>query len=127
VLAELGYEPIEVRDPIAAVPILASAQAIDLLISDVGLPGMSGRELAELARMHRPDLPILLITGYAENAAIRGAYLGANMSMITKPFDLKVLAAKVNELINASAPERSGGASLTSLPRGGRERHQDSA
>jgi DNA-binding response OmpR family regulator len=92
-----------VRDPTAAMPILASAQAIDLLISDIGLPGMSGRELAELARIHRPDLPILLITGYAENAANRGAYLGANMSMITKPFDLKVLAAKVSELINASA------------------------
>ena len=110
VLRELGYDPIEVRDPIAAVPILASAQAIDLLISDVGLPGMSGRELAELARMHRPDLPILLITGYAENAAIRGAYLGANMSMITKPFDLKVLAAKVSDLINGSAVERNAAA-----------------
>jgi signal transduction histidine kinase/ActR/RegA family two-component response regulator len=106
VLVELGYHPIEVRDPIAAVPILASKQAIDLMISDVGLPGMSGRELAELARLHRPDLPILLITGYAENAAIRGAYLGANMSMITKPFDLKVLAAKIKELINASEAER---------------------
>ncbi|HET9449200.1 MAG TPA: ATP-binding protein [Steroidobacteraceae bacterium] len=105
-LVELGYHPVEVRDPIAAVPILASTQAIDLMISDVGLPGMSGRQLAELARLHRPDLPILLITGYAENAAIRGAYLGANMSMITKPFDLKVLAAKISELINA--PEAAG-------------------
>ena len=115
VLAELGYRPVEVRDPIAAVPILASTQAIDLMISDVGLPGMSGRELAELARLHRPDLPILLITGYAENAAIRGAYLGANMSMITKPFDLKVLAAKISELINASEAERGASARVVPL------------
>jgi CheY-like chemotaxis protein len=55
--------------------------------------------LAETARAHRPDLPILFITGYAENAAIRSDFVGANMAMVTKPFSLDELAAKVSEMI----------------------------
>jgi CheY-like chemotaxis protein len=69
VLQELGYFPIEAAEPESALPILASDQRIDLMISDVGLPGMNGRQLAEVARKHRPKLPILFITGYAEMAA----------------------------------------------------------
>jgi CheY-like chemotaxis protein len=72
------------------------------MISDVGLPGMNGRELAEIARTHRPELPILFITGYAENAAIRAGFLGTNMSMLTKPFRLDDLAAKISEMMGAS-------------------------
>jgi CheY-like chemotaxis protein len=69
------------------------------MISDVGLPGMNGRELAETARAHRPDMPILFITGYAENAAIRAGFLSSNMAMVTKPFSLDELAAKVSQMI----------------------------
>ena len=76
VLQELGYFPIEAAEPETALPILASDQRIDLMISDVGLPGMNGRQLAEVARKHRPQLPILFITGYAENAAIRAGLPG---------------------------------------------------
>jgi signal transduction histidine kinase len=99
VLEELHYQTVEFADPLAAIPYLASPERIDLMISDVGLPGMNGRELAETARAHRPDLPILFITGYAENAAIRSGFLGANMSMVTKPFAFGDLAAKVSEMI----------------------------
>jgi signal transduction histidine kinase len=99
VLEELRYQAVEFADPFAAVPYLASGERIDLMISDVGLPGMNGRELAETARAHRPGLPILFITGYAENAAIRSGFLGANMSMVTKPFSLDELAAKVSQMI----------------------------
>ncbi len=102
VLEELEYHAVEFADPLAAVPYLASGARIDLMISDVGLPGMNGRELAETARAHRPDLPILFITGYAENAAIRSGFLGANMAMITKPFSLEELAAKVSQMIAPS-------------------------
>jgi hypothetical protein len=98
VLQELGYYPIEAAEPEAALPILASDQRIDLLISDVGLPGMNGRQLAEVARKHRPKLPILFITGYAENAAIRAGFLGSNMAMIMKPFAIDSLAAKIGEM-----------------------------
>lgn len=103
VLEELGYLPVEAAEPHAAIPILASAMPFDLLISDVGLPGMNGRELAEIARSHRPHLPILFITGYAENATIRADFLGAKMSMVAKPFRLEELAAKINEMVAVSA------------------------
>ena len=99
VLQELQYDAVEFADPLAAVSCLASEERIDLMISDVGLPGMNGRELAETAREHRPDLPILFITGYAENAAIRAGFLGANMAMVAKPFSLDDLAAKVSQLV----------------------------
>jgi signal transduction histidine kinase len=101
VLEELRYQAVEFADPLAAVPYLASGERIDLMISDVGLPGMNGRELAETARAHRPDLPILFITGYAENAAIRSGFLGANMSMVTKPFSLDELAARVSKMVTS--------------------------
>jgi CheY-like chemotaxis protein len=104
VLEDLGYRAVEVSDPQAAIAILNSHSAIDLLISDVGLPGMNGRQLAEVARDRRPDLPILFITGYAENAAIRAGFLGSNMAMIGKPFALDTLAAKIGEMM----PEASG-------------------
>ena len=99
VLEELHYEAIEVADPIAAIPLLASDARIDLMISDVGMPGMNGRELADVARGHRPDLPVLFITGYAEHATIRAGFLGTGMTMITKPFTLEGLATKISELV----------------------------
>ncbi|HSX61856.1 MAG TPA: ATP-binding protein [Tahibacter sp.] len=99
VLEQLGYVAIEASEALVAIPVLASARRIDLMISDVGLPGMNGRELAEVARKHRPDLPILFATGYAENAAIRASFLGSNMAMITKPFTIELLAAKIGEML----------------------------
>jgi PAS domain S-box-containing protein len=99
VLNELSYRAIEAEDAVTAIPILQSDQPIDLMVSDVGLPGMNGRQLAEVARQHRPDLPILFVTGYAENAAIRAGFLGTNMTMITKPFALEHLARKISDLM----------------------------
>ncbi len=99
VLLELRYQSVEFADPHAAIPALSSDDRIDLMITDVGLPGMNGRELAEIARRHRPALPILFITGYAENAAIRAGFLGSNMAMLGKPFSLDALAAKVSGMI----------------------------
>ncbi|PWQ87274.1 hybrid sensor histidine kinase/response regulator, partial [Enterococcus faecium] len=66
--------------------VLRSAQPVDLLITDVGLPGMNGRQLAEIARSLRPRLPVLFITGYAETAMAREGFLGAGMHLICKPF-----------------------------------------
>ena len=104
VLEEMRYQAVEFAEPLAAMTYLASGERIDLMISDVGLPGMNGRELAETARAHRPNLPILLITGYAENSAIRSEFLNTNMSMVTKPFSLDELAAKVSQMITTPAP-----------------------
>ncbi len=99
VLEELHYEAIEIGDPSAALSLLGSHERIDLLISDIGMPGMNGRELADVARLHRPDLPILFITGYAEQAQVRGQFLDPGMSMITKPFSLSALSERINALI----------------------------
>nr|WP_251030689.1 MULTISPECIES: response regulator [Pseudomonas] len=99
VLTELGYAFVEAADADGAVPILQSGQRIDLLISDVGLPGMNGRQLAEIGRQLRPDLRVLFITGYAEHAAVRGGFLDPGMQMITKPFTFDLLTAKVREMI----------------------------
>jgi CheY-like chemotaxis protein len=99
VLEELGYRAIEAADAQAAIEHLGSGKIFDLMISDVGLPGMNGRQLAEIARQHFPDLPILFVTGYAENAAIRAGFLGTNMAMVTKPFQMEDLAAKIGEML----------------------------
>ena len=99
VLEELSYGPIVIADPAEALPLLASDAQIDLLISDVGMPGMNGRELADFARRHRADLPILFVTGYAEQATLRADFLGRNIAMITKPFSLDELARRVRELL----------------------------
>ena len=101
VLSELGYAFVEAADADSAVPILDSAQRIDLMISDVGLPGMNGRQLAEIGRQYRPELKVLFITGYAEHAAVRGGFLDPGMQMITKPFTFDLLTAKVREMIRA--------------------------
>ncbi|WP_456020958.1 ATP-binding protein [Pseudomonas protegens] len=101
VLGELGYAFVEASDADSAVPILNSTQRIDLLISDVGLPGMNGRQLAEVGRQYRPGLKVLFITGYAEHAAVRGGFLDSGMQMITKPFTFDLLTAKVREMIKS--------------------------
>ena len=104
VLSELGYAFVEAADADSAVPILDSPQRIDLMISDVGLPGMNGRQLAEIGRQYRPELKVLFITGYAEHAAVRGGFLDPGMQMITKPFTFDLLTAKVREMIRISPP-----------------------
>jgi PAS domain S-box-containing protein len=100
VLADLSYEAVEASNADAAIPIIASPRAIDLLISDVGLPGMNGRQLAEVARQHRPELPVIFVTGYAQNATAKAEFLGSNMAMIGKPFAVEVLAEKISDMIS---------------------------
>jgi len=72
---------------------------IGLLISDVGLPRMNCRQLAEIARTLRPHLPVLFITGYAETAMAREGFLAPGMQLICKPFELKQLQAKVAKML----------------------------
>ncbi len=102
VLRDLGYHPLEATRAAEAIPILESSVKIDLLISDVGLPGMNGRQLAEVARASRGALKILFITGYAASARNRGDFLGEGMAMMSKPFDLGALARKVEEMLSVT-------------------------
>jgi PAS domain S-box-containing protein len=99
VLAELGYACLEATDGQAALPIITSDTRLNLLITDVGLPGLNGRQLAEIAKQHRPDLKVLLVTGYAHHAAVRSKFLGPGMDMVIKPFALDTLAVKIRSMI----------------------------
>jgi PAS domain S-box-containing protein len=98
-LEELGYTVTTARDATSAVPHFSSLEHIDLLISDVGLPGMNGRQLAELMRVEHPSVPVLFMTGYAESAAVQSEFLGENMAIITKPFALDDFGRAVREAL----------------------------
>jgi DNA-binding response OmpR family regulator len=100
VLADLGYDVLLATDARPAIPILQSDRRIDLLMSDVMLPHINGRKLAEIGRASRPGLKVLFVTGYAANAVVRGAFLEPGMDMLTKPFALDVLAAKVRAMLD---------------------------
>jgi signal transduction histidine kinase len=99
VLKELGYNVLLASDARPAIPILQSDRRIDLMMSDVVLPHINGRKLAEIARGLRPDLKVLFVTGYAENATYRGDFLDSGMDMLTKPFAIDALGAKVRAMI----------------------------
>lgn len=100
VLEEAGYIPLEAHDGQSGLKVLQSDRKIDLLITDVGLPGgMNGRQVADAARLTRPNLKILFVTGYAENAAVGNGHLEHGMEVITKPFVMTELAAKITEII----------------------------
>jgi PAS domain S-box-containing protein len=96
-----GYRALEAIDGPAGLKILSSDQRIDLLITDVGLPGMNGRQVADHAREIRPELKILFITGYAESVAISDGFLQPGMELITKPFDLDHLAWRIQGMISS--------------------------
>ncbi len=100
VLGMLGYHALEAAEGNAAVKILESNERIDLLISDVGLPGMNGRQLADIARQQRPGLKVLFMTGYAEQAASSG-FLDTGMDMVSKPFSIDHLANRVRDMLTS--------------------------
>jgi CheY-like chemotaxis protein len=98
-LAELGYQGLEAGDGNSALAILESTRRIDLLISDIGLPGLNGTQLAEAARARRADLKVLFMTGYAESSALKQGLPHPAMGLITKPFDMEVMAARIREML----------------------------
>ncbi|RDJ20857.1 PAS domain S-box protein [Bosea caraganae] len=99
VLRDLGYSAIEAVNADLAIEKLRQNDHFDLMISDVGLPGMNGRQLAEVARDIHPGLKVLFITGYAANAINKNEFLADGMDMISKPFDLEQLARKIREML----------------------------
>jgi PAS domain S-box-containing protein len=99
-LHDQGYRVLEATDGPSGLRILRLNERIDLLVTDVGLPGMNGRQLADQARETRPGLKILFITGYAENVAIADGFLQPGMEMITKPFDLDNLSRRIREMVS---------------------------
>lgn len=99
VLQDLGYRVHLAENGQQALDMLDRLGTLDLLITDVGLPGLNGRQLAEIVQQHRPGLPVLFISGYAENAATRSEFLGHRMRLMTKPFTLESLAETVSSVL----------------------------
>jgi CheY-like chemotaxis protein len=104
VLHQLGYTALEAVDGKAGLAILESNEAIRLLISDIGLPGMDGRALADAARERRPELMVLLTTGYASDASASEGF-AAGMELITKPFTVEALASRLRKILGDTPVE----------------------
>ena len=104
VLGDLGYDALEAADGAGGMAILRTDVRIDLLVTDVGLPGgMNGRQVADAARELRPGLKVLFITGYAENAVLSHGHLDPGMHILTKPFAIDALAERMRSLIEGRA------------------------
>jgi PAS domain S-box-containing protein len=100
VLTELGYEALEAIDGASALKVIDTEIKLDLLITDVGLPGgMNGRQVADAARDRQPDLKIMFVTGYAENAVVGNGHLDAGMHVLTKPFPIEELGRRIKEVL----------------------------
>ena len=108
VLNDLGYRALQAADGPAGLKLLRASERIDLLVTDVGLPGMNGRQVAEAARELHADLKVLFITGYSENAALANGFLAPGMEMMTKPFAVEALAARIREMIGGMVGEGVG-------------------
>jgi DNA-binding response OmpR family regulator len=95
----MGLRVLQAVDGPSGLRVLESTARIDLLVSDVGLPAMNGRQMAQEGRRTRPNLPVLFITGYAENAALSG-FLEPGMELITKPFSVEALVSRVRAMLD---------------------------
>ena len=100
ILDELGYQVVQAAEAEAALSILASDQRIDLLFTDVVLPGKSGRVVADAAAELRPGLKVLFTTGYSRNAIVHHGRLDAGVQLISKPFTFEQLATRVRDLLD---------------------------
>lgn len=99
-LSDAGYHCTEAEDVEAALRALRGDSSIHLLLTDVGLPGMNGRQLAEAARAWRPSLPILFMTGYAESTLTSDELLDEGMDILIKPFEIEQLLSKVRSMLD---------------------------
>jgi CheY-like chemotaxis protein len=99
VLSDLGYQALEAGDGQSGLAILQSPQRIDLLVTDIGLPGLNGRQMVDAARKTRQDLKILFMTGYSQDAANASGFLEPGMAMMTKPFGMGAMANRIRTMI----------------------------
>jgi len=118
ILQDLGFGWIEAADSATGLKMLQSDARIDLLVTDVGLPGgMNGRQMADAGRAVRPGLQVLFITGYAENAVLNNGYLDPGMAVLTKPFSMEAMAARIRSMAEAGAVEAVGSSAGSRHPR----------
>lgn len=98
-LRDCGFYVVEAASGTAAMALLSGAVHFDLLVSDVGLPGPNGRQVADYALENLPAIKVILMTGYAEQAAMNPQFLGARMDLLVKPFDAQALVSKVHKVM----------------------------
>ena len=103
-LGDLGYRVVQARDSGEALRQLDAYPGIDMLFTDVGLPGgLNGRQLADRAAQARPDLKVLFTSGYARNAIVHGGRLDEGVALISKPFTADALAVKIRQILDKSS------------------------
>jgi CheY-like chemotaxis protein len=100
VLRELGYQVLEAPEGGRALEVLKTRQDVQLLFTDVVLPGLNGRQLADEALRVRPDLKVLFTTGYTRNAIVHNGQLDQGVDLISKPFTFAALATKVRQILD---------------------------
>jgi len=106
-LRELGYVVVQAADASQALTVLEMQPTVDLMFTDIVMPGMNGRRLADIARETRPNLKVLYTTGYTRNAIVHNGVLDPGVAFLPKPFTLEQLARKVREVLDgadANAP-----------------------
>jgi two-component system cell cycle sensor histidine kinase/response regulator CckA len=100
-LESLGYEVLQVSNAKAALDLVENTRAkIDLIFTDVIMPGMSGRELVEALRMRDPGLKVLFQSGYTDDMVIGHGVLHAEVAFLQKPFTVDALAKKIRERLD---------------------------
>ena len=112
-LVELGMRVLTAADGEAGLELVLGTSGIDLLVTDVGLPALNGRQLADAARAAHPGLKVLLMTGYAESAAHDRGFLEQGMELIVKPFSLDALGERVQHMLAEPRDAVPGGAGST--------------
>ena len=101
-LRELGYGVLEASDGPGALRIVEGRSDVDLLFTDIGLPGgLNGRELADKARLQMPQLKVLFTSGYARSAIVHQGRLDPGVELLSKPFTLAQLSAKIRQILNS--------------------------
>jgi len=103
-LRDLGYQVVEAETGEAALAMLGEGISVDVLFTDVVLPGISGAVLAERARTERPGLKVLFTTGYARNAIVHHGRLDPGVELLSKPFTYSELAQRIRDLIDQRQP-----------------------
>ncbi len=101
-LRELGYQVLEADGAAKALEILSAQPSISLLFTDVVMPDVNGKKLADEARRRRPDLKVLFTTGYTRNAIVHNGTLDAGVEMIGKPFTIEELAVKIRQVLDGA-------------------------
>ena len=106
-LREIGYTAIGATSPAEALAILTRQPEVSLLFTDIVMPDMTGRQLADAALKLRPDLPILFTTGYTRNAVVHNGVIDVGVAFLAKPYGMGDLARKVRDVLDGRGANRT--------------------